>query len=53
MLTGQDALHEPYDTIKENGERLPNTGEDCGETGANTPNPSVHQSISPSLLCAP
>lgn len=37
LLTGKDALHESYDEFKENGECLPNTGEDSSEARAYAP----------------
>jgi len=34
---GNDALQEPHDAVKQNGERLPDTGEDGGEARTYAP----------------
>jgi hypothetical protein len=45
VLTGNDALHESYDAFKENGECLPNTGEDSGEARADAPEQTGYSSV--------
>ena len=42
LLTGNDALHESYDEFKENGECLPNAGEDSSEARAYAPEQTNH-----------
>ena len=45
LLTFNDALHESHDAFKENGECLPNTGEDSSEARAYAPKQTNSSSV--------